>query len=125
MNQQINNLKILEPRRRVLRNKMPKAEIILWSKLKGKQLKGIKFRRQHSIGKYILDFYCPEYRIAIELDGQSHENSELHDHARQKFIENFNIKVLRFNNFDVYRNLNLILEAILGAIPPRPTATPP
>jgi len=79
-----------------------------------------KIKSPPYFGKYILDFYCPEDRIAIELDGQSHENSEVQDQERQKFIENFKINVLRFNNYDVYRNLNLILEAILSAVPPRP-----
>ena len=51
---------------------MPRAELILWSKIKNKTINGAKFRRQHSIGNYILDFYCPEHLLAIEIDGDSH-----------------------------------------------------
>ena len=59
-------------KRRQLRNTMPAAEVILWSKLKGRQLLGCKFRRQHGIGTFVVDFYSPEIRLAIELDGDSH-----------------------------------------------------
>jgi very-short-patch-repair endonuclease len=61
-------------KRRALRNNATKAERILWEKLKRKGLLGYKFRRQHSVGKFIMDFYCPELQIAIEVDGESHES---------------------------------------------------
>ena len=67
----IHNNKNQKSRRKNLRNNMTKAEIILWSKLKGKQL-GYKFRRQHGIGKYIIDFYCPKLKLIIEVDGDVH-----------------------------------------------------
>ena len=62
----------VKPRRQALRRTMPKAEVLLWMQLKGRQLLGCKFRRQYSVGSYVLDFYCPEIRLAIELDGDSH-----------------------------------------------------
>jgi very-short-patch-repair endonuclease len=98
--------------RKALRNNMVKAEIVLWSKLKGHQLLGLKFRRQYSVDRYILDFYCPELKLGIELDGATHENSSGYDYQRQSYIENAGIKILRFNNQDIYHHLDLVLEAI-------------
>ena len=69
---QTHNRKRFEERRKSLRKKLTAAEATLWNLLKGKQLEGRKFRRQHSVGKYILDFYCPSERLAIELDGEHH-----------------------------------------------------
>ena len=101
-------------KRKVLRSSMPKAEVILWSKLKGKALGGHKFRRQHSVGKFVLDFYCPRSKLAIEVDGDSHfsDGSERHDKVRQDFIESFGISFLRFTNKDIYENLDEVLEKI-------------
>lgn len=97
---------------------MPQAEVLLWSKIRGKQICGCKFRRQYSVGPYVIDFYCPEFKLAIELDGDSHfgEGSERRDTARQVFIESFGIKFLRFSNEDVFRNLEAVLEAIATGI---------
>ena len=102
--------------RRKLRNNMPDAEVLLWSELQNKQLKGLKFRRQQGIGPYVVDFYCPEFKLAIELDGDSHFNDEKiykHDQKRQKYIESFGIKFLRFTNENVYKNLGFVLSEIL------------
>ena len=75
---------------------MPEAEIILWSKLKGKQVYGCKFRRQYSVGSYIIDFYCPKLKLAIEVDGTSHfqPGSKTKDNDRQKYIETYGIHFL-------------------------------
>jgi len=77
-------------------------------------LNGLKFRRQHSIGGFIVDFYCPEKRLAIELDGDVHEEKKqaTYDKARQKTIEALGIKVLRFTNEDVIQNVEDVLKAI-------------
>jgi len=120
----------IKERRRSLRKNMPSAEIVLWSKLKGGQLKDLKFRRQYSVGKFIVDFYCPNYKLAVEVDGQSHGDSEKKDKERQKFIEGYGIKIIRVTNYKVYNNLNLVLEYILRTVreinePPRPSGTPP
>ncbi len=74
----------------------------------------MKFRRQHSIGGFIVDFYCPEKRLAIELDGDVHEEKKqaTYDKARQKTIEALGIKVLRFTNEDVIQNVEDVLKAI-------------
>src|SRR5262245_17130771 len=87
-------------KRRTLRNNMPKAEVVLWSRLQRRQLLGCRFRRQHSVGIYVLDFYSPEARLGIELNGDSHfqEGAVEHDERRRKSIESFGIKILRFLN---------------------------
>jgi very-short-patch-repair endonuclease len=109
-------------KRQHLRNNMTKAEIILWSKLKGKQLKDLKFRRQYGINNYIVDFYCPELRLAIELDGDVHGyNSRIaYDKQRQREIEVLGIKVLRYTNNDVIKNLESVLSDITATTPHSP-----
>ncbi len=84
-------------KRKILRDNMPKAEIVLWAKLKGKGLCGYKFRRQYSVREFIIDFYCPELKLAIEIDGNSHfvEGAETRDRERQQIIESYGIKFLR------------------------------
>jgi len=101
-------------RRRSLRKRMPEAEVILWSKLRRKQLGGHKFRRQFGVGKYSLDFYCPRLRLAVEVDGDSHfrEQAKEKDSRRQSFIEGFGIEVLRFTNHEVRANLDGVLLRI-------------
>ncbi len=101
-------------KRRNLRQEMPKAEMMLWLKLRGRGLNGFKFRRQYSIGKFIVDFYCPQLKLAIEVDGDSHftENAVKNDIERQKIIEAFGITFLRFTNLDIYENLENVLDSI-------------
>ena len=74
----------------------------------------MKFRRQHSIGRYVVDFYCPECRLAIELDGQVHFNSikSEYDDVRTEFLKQLNIRVLRFENGQVFENLESVLNVI-------------
>jgi very-short-patch-repair endonuclease len=104
--------------RRALRNEMPRCEVILWSRLKGKQLNSIKFRRQYSVGRYILDFYAPVLKLGIELDGDSHfgDGAEERDRERQRFIEACGIHLLRFNNVDVMNNLEAVIDSILRTV---------
>jgi very-short-patch-repair endonuclease len=109
-------------KRQYLRKNMTKAEIILWSKLKGKHLKGLKFRRQYGINNYVVDFYCPELRLAIELDGNIHGyNSRIaYDMQRQRDIEALGIKVLRYTNNDVIKNIEGVLSDIITTTPHSP-----
>jgi|SRR5579862_1594364 len=104
--------------RKLLRNRMTKAEVLVWSKLKGKQIQGYKFRRQFAIDSYIVDFYCPELRLAIEIDGESHEGKRLEvvDPKRQSDIEAHGIKVIRFANEDVYNNLDGIIQSVWNLV---------
>jgi very-short-patch-repair endonuclease len=93
---------------------MTEEEIILWSRLKNKKLGGFKFRRQYSVGPFILDFYCPEKKLAIEVDGGGHFTDEaiVADGKRQAFIERFGIRFLRITNTDVRKNLHGVLVEI-------------
>ncbi|GAB3806838.1 hypothetical protein GCM10028819_42980 [Spirosoma humi] len=111
-NGQLNNLSSLKSIRKELRNGATEAEKVLWQRLKGGQLTGLKFRRQHSIGLFVLDFYCPSERLAIELDGEIHQTSEvqLHDEERQKAIETLDVRVIRFPNAAVMDNMSQVLR---------------
>ena len=104
--------------RRLLRKQMPEAEAVVWSKLRGKQILGYGFRRQYSVGPYVIDFYCPALKLAVEIDGDSHfqEGAEDDDRRREDFIKSFGIHFLRFTNEEVYRNLPGVLEAITQAV---------
>ncbi|AUD00580.1 endonuclease domain-containing protein [Spirosoma pollinicola] len=113
-NGQLNNLKVLTFIRQELRNGATDSEKILWEQLKGSKLAGRKFRRQHSIGLFVLDFYCPSERLAIEVDGGIHDapDVKIHDEERQKAIETLDIRVLRFQNADVLKNVSKVLSEI-------------
>ena len=119
------NLRWQKQKRQYLRNNATDAERILWSRLKGRQLLGYKFRRQHGIGVFIMDFYCPERKLAIEIDGSTHwtEGEKEYDRRRQEYIELYGIRFLRFSNFDVYKNIEGVLTVIAEAVT-RTTTTP-
>jgi very-short-patch-repair endonuclease len=116
---QLFNKPEVKDKRRELRKNMPPAEVMLWSKLRGKNVKGYKFRRQYSVGTYIVDFFCAEIKLAIEIDGESHylTGSEDRDRKRQAFIESAGICFLRFTNFDVYERLDGVLQTIMDRLP--------
>ena len=98
---------------RSLRNSMTYAEKTLWSKIRGKQL-GVKFRRQHPFGFYVLDFYCVPLKLAIEVDGNSHFTDEgrKHDSSRDEFLYLNDVKLLRFTNLEVIQHIDSVLERI-------------
>ncbi|HEX8657008.1 MAG TPA: endonuclease domain-containing protein [Hymenobacter sp.] len=110
----LNNLSHKKEARRTLRNNLTPAEARLWSALKSAQLQNRKFRRQHSIGEFILDFYCPEEKLAIELDGASHftATGNLTDAARTAFLNSVGVRVLRFENKLVWSDLGSVLHMI-------------
>jgi very-short-patch-repair endonuclease len=114
----LNNLNYLKDNRKALRNHATPTESRLWFFLKQKKLNGYKFRRQHSFGNYILDFYCPEIRLAIELDGQHHftPSGKINDEIRDAFLNDHEIKVLRFENKEVFENVELVLAQILEGV---------
>ena len=109
---QVSNLKQKRELRRSLRNNATQAEKKLWRSLQGKKLDGFKFRRQHSIDRYILDFFCPSAHLAIELDGDTHYTEEAveYDRIRDEYLEAVGIKLVRYRNEDVYENLEGVLE---------------
>jgi very-short-patch-repair endonuclease len=87
---------------------------LLWDRLKGRQLDGLKFRRQYSVGPYIIDFYCPEAKLSVELDGAVHQVGDQpeYDSNRQDYIERFGICVVRFSNDDIERDIESVLTTI-------------
>ncbi len=99
------NANYLKKYRRELRQKMTPAEVALWQMLRNRQLDGIRFVRQYSIDNYILDFYCPQFHLAIELDGNVHFDEFYieRDKIRTQFLENRGIRILRFENFEVFQ----------------------
>jgi len=101
----------------MLRKTMPKAELKLWSELRRKNLLGQKFRRQYGIGPYVLDFYCPKIKLAVEVDGDSHTDDNLiYDDDRQDFIESYGVKSLRFTNEDIFENVDSVVDEIYETI---------
>ncbi|MCX6646761.1 MAG: endonuclease domain-containing protein [bacterium] len=90
------------------------TESILWEALRGKRLKGLKFRRQHPIGRYIVDFYCPSERLIIEIDGLVHdtEDHKDYDHVREREIRAQNLRMKRFSNYEVENRLWWVLSKI-------------
>lgn len=96
------------------------SEARLWSCLKGKQLKGRKFRRQHSIGNYIVDFFCYSENLVIEVDGTSHDNypAEKYDIERDRFLKQNGFKVLRINAIEIKDNLDGVLQEIVECFDP-------
>ena len=105
---------------RQLRRDQTDAEKLLWYCLRSRQLYGLKFRRQYPIGLYVLDFYCHEYKLCIELDGGQHYTSAgiQHDEQRQAFLALQDIHTLRFSNKDVLQHLEAVLLQIAEAIKP-------
>src|SRR3989344_7858595 len=107
-------------KRKRLRNDLTEAERLLWYRLKNKQIFGYKFRRQYGIEKYVADFYCPKAKLVIEIDGDSHieEAAIQYDKERKKYIESLGLKVIRFTNVEVYKNLDAVIEIIIQNLPP-------
>lgn len=100
-------------RRRELRTTMTAAERMIWERVRGSQL-GFRFRRQHSIGDYIVDFYCPTVRLIIEIDGSIHENEQQksHDTLRTLYLKSLGHHVLRFTNNEVQENVDRVIHII-------------
>jgi very-short-patch-repair endonuclease len=101
-------------KRQRLRNSMTEEEVILWSRLKSRQVGGYKFRRQYGVGPFVVDFYCPEKKLAVEVDGGGHfeDDAIQKDRKRQSAIEKFGIRFLRITNLDIRKNLQGVLMAI-------------
>ena len=101
-------------KRQRLRNSAPNAEMLLWQKIRRKQIGDAKFRRQYGVERFVLDFYCPQLKLAIEVDGPTHKGteSEENDRIRQDFIENLGIQFLRFTNAEIYQNLDGVIQII-------------
>ena len=94
------------------------AESILWAELRNKKLDGIKFRRQHPVSRFVVDFYCHSAKLVVELDGGIHQNAEVmeNDKNRQMELEEFGLRVLRFKNEEVFSHKENVLAIIRNAI---------
>lgn len=112
------NRKKDQEKRRFLRKNMTKSEILLWKELKNRQMQGERFLRQYGVDQYVLDFYSPRLKLAIEIDGDTHfvNNAEEYDKERQRHIETYGIKFLRFTNTDITENLDGALQTIYDQI---------
>jgi very-short-patch-repair endonuclease len=104
----------LKPIAREMRGKPTEAENLLWQRLRRHQLHGLSFRRQHSIGQFVVDFYCGKARLVIEIDGPIHQYQGEEDLIRQNFLESLNLKVLRFSNDYVLNNMNEVIKQIVS-----------
>jgi very-short-patch-repair endonuclease len=111
---QIHTRKELKEFRRDLRRNLTPAEAVLWNLLKARNFEGIRFTRQHSIGNFIVDFYCASEKLIIELDGNIHFNpkAELYDQKRTEYLNSLGFKLIRFENKMVFENLQTVLQEI-------------
>ena len=113
--QEVHNRNSLKSIRRELRKKATPEELLLWNKLKVRQLAGRKFRRQHSIDRWVVDFYCPAEKLIVELDGAHHFTHEgkVADRERDTlFAQELNMKIIRFPNSEVRDNIEGVLDTI-------------
>jgi|SRR3989344_6020230 len=111
-------IKPLKNRRRQLRNNPTKAEKILWSIIRNRNL-GIKFTRQYSVDGFVIDFYCQSKRYAIEVEGGVHcQPSQIkYDQFRDRFIKAHDIKILKINNAEIFNNIETVVNKILFGVP--------
>ena len=116
--------KDLKPLAREMRKEPTEAEDVLWQRLRGKQL-GARFRRQHAIDRFIVDFYAHEPRLIIEVDGPVHETQKEYDAMRQSFLESLGYRVLRFTNEQVLQDVHAVLRVIQAALEPHPLSPSP
>ena len=104
---------------RQLRNNSTLSEVLLWQEIKDRKLLGYQFHRQVPMLNYIVDFYCHELKLAIEIDGDSHEYKVGYDKMRQKELEAYGIHFLRFDDLDVKKNIRYVLDEIMHHIQER------
>ena len=112
---EVPNKKSLKEIRRTLRQTTTPAEDLLWQHIRNKKLNQLKFKRQHSIGNYIIDFYCASSRLIIELDGEIHNlpDQKEKDKSRDENFKEMDFKILRFLNEEVLSNINLVKQEII------------
>lgn len=122
----IHSLPHLAEYRGELRKKLTPAEAAFWKIVKNSAFEGRKFVRQHSVGNYILDFYCPSEKLAVELDGTRHFSSlgAAKDRERASFLESRGIRVVRFENKEVFEETERLLDVIRANFRFGPPATP-
>ena len=104
--------KKLKPEARRMRRAPTPTEKVLWERLRDRRLGGFKFRRQHAIGRFVVDFFCAKRNLVVEIDGQIHESTREMDAARDTFLSEMGLKVIRFENGDVLNSTERILQVI-------------
>ena len=106
--------------RRKLRHDMTPAEKLFWSKVGGKQFYNLKFRRQHSIGNYIVDFYCPERKLIVEIDGDTHTDQKImnNDEVRTNYLRSLGYEIIRYTNRDVLKNTEGVVQDLNQRLTP-------
>ena len=114
----------LKHRARELRKQGVLSEVLLWTQLKGRKMRGYQFMRQKPVGEYIVDFYCSKLQLVIEIDGESHNGRFDYDMGRQQFLESLGLTVLRFNDVEVKRDVENVVMAIEGWIAQGKDTTP-
>jgi very-short-patch-repair endonuclease len=95
-----------------MRHESTLEENFLWQRLRNRKILGLKFRRQHTIDRFILDFYCSEVCLAIEVEGSIHQYTQEQDFVRREYLETVGLKVLRFTNEEINKNLDRVVEKI-------------
>ncbi len=107
----------LGPAAREQRRQPTEAEYLLWQRLRRHQVRGLSFRRQHSLGRFIVDFYCRQANLVIEVDGEIHRYQQEADAIRQEYLESLGLKVNRFSNHAVLNNLDGVMQQIDSLLP--------
>ncbi len=115
---------IILQRAREMRRKPTETERRLWRRLRRKQVGGYKFRRQHVNGRFIVDFYCHEARLILEIDGETHAFQEEYDAARTAWLEEQGNRVVRFSNQQIYRHMDEVMQYIFELCEPSPQSPP-
>jgi very-short-patch-repair endonuclease len=113
----------LKPLARQMRHEPTGAENALWWRIRNRRIAGAKFRRQHAIDRFIVDFYCAEAQLIIEVDGSIHDYSQEEDAIRQEFLESLGVKVIRFTNGEVMQQMKAVLERIGEEVAARSSST--
>ncbi len=108
----------LKPAVHQLRHDQTHAEDALWEHLRNRQITNLKFRRQHAIDRFVVDFYCAEASLVIEVDGAVHEDTRPQDALRQEILESMGLHVIRFSNDDVLNHIEDVIASILEKLDP-------
>jgi very-short-patch-repair endonuclease len=118
-----NNSLELQIAAREMRREPTAAEAILWQALRGSRL-GVRFRRQHPVGRFILDFWCAEAKLAVEVDGGIHDEQQAHDAERSAVLELYGYEIVRFRNDEVLKDLPSVIQRIKTTISARTALLP-
>ncbi len=105
---------------------MTEPEKIFWSKVGSRQFYNLKFRRQHAIGNYVVDFYCPEKELIVEIDGDTHAAEIImeQDKVRERYLKSLGYSIIRYNNRDIINNVEGVFEDLIGKLQITPSSSP-